>query len=288
MPKSMTAFARCSTNTPWGQANVEIRTVNHRYLEMSFRLPETFRHLEMAFRKTISDTIKRGKVDCQLTWQPAAESESSLSINAGLANALLACHEQLTQQTDAIGPLDSLRLLQWPGLLQKAPTENPETEKAIQQLLAEALDTLTATRQREGEALAQFITEKLDNLGQLQRELTTQLPVLQQQYRQRLHDKLAQLVEELEPQRFEQEIVYALQKFDVAEELERLETHENAAREALTQQTPMGRRLDFLMQELNREANTLSSKALSTDVTNTAVAMKVCIEQMREQIQNIE
>ncbi|MFK7160270.1 YicC/YloC family endoribonuclease [Marinospirillum sp. MEB164] len=291
MTASMTAFARCEEQHPWGHLSWEIRSVNQRYLEPQFRLPETLRVIEPELRQRLRKHLARGKLDITLRFQPAVQGDR-LQLNSDLLNQLLQASQQIEQaasvhqvHTAAINPLE---LMQWSGVLQATETDEEALHAAALALFEQALGRLQEHRLREGAALAEMIVERLDQIAQHLEAAQQHLPEALAAWRAQLQERAAQLGQQVEPQRLEQELVLLAQKQDIAEELDRLKTHLVEVRRALKSQQPVGRRLDFLMQEMNREANTLGSKAMSMEMTQTSVDLKVLIEQMREQIQNIE
>lgn len=289
MPRSMTGFARREAKLPWGTVIWEIRSVNHRYLEPGFRLPEDFREIEPALREQIRKTLQRGKVEVSLYVQLEQENEAELGVNlqrvVQLSKAAQQIHEQLGDKAAAINPLE---LLKWPGVIQKQEVDREAQQAAVLDLFQGALTSLVEHRTREGAELEQLIVQRLDAVSAQVVAVRARLPEILQAQREKLQQKIAALGVELDPERLEQEVVLLAQKADVAEELDRLDTHVIEVKRSLKQTDSLGRRLDFLMQELNREANTLSSKAIVSDTTQAAVELKVLIEQMREQIQNIE
>ncbi len=286
MVHSMTGFARLEANYPWGQLMCEIRSVNHRYLEPNLRLPDALRALEGSLRDSLRQAVSRGKVDVSLYLK--REEHQSLALNHALAQPLIALAQEVQQHLSHSSPINPFDVLRWPGVLQAHSLEQDTLESAVLQLFRQTLQALQANRQREGAELASLLHQRLDSLSQAVASLSQRLPQLQALVHQKLQQRLAALAVEVDPDRLAQELVYLAHKADVAEELDRLNTHISEVRHCLNQKEPVGRRLDFLMQELNREANTLSSKANHTDMTQTAVELKVLIEQMREQVQNIE
>ncbi len=292
MPYSMTAFARCDRETPWGSLAWELRSVNHRYLELALRLPEELRGLEPAVRDTLSKRLARGKVDCNLRFQPREATGGELKVDEALLGRLLALGrraEELAAGYHAgVGPWRVGDLLRWPGVLQAAEPDLGALGEAALGLFHEAVEELVATRRREGERLCELLRQRLDAMAAVAAQLRALLPELAESQRARLHERLEELRAQLDAARLEQELVMALQKADVGEELDRLEVHIGEARRVLDQGGPVGRRLDFLMQELNREANTLGAKSADLRQTNASVDLKVLIEQLREQVQNLE
>jgi len=287
MTLSMTAFARKDQQTDLANYTWEIRSVNSRYLELHFRLPESLRAIEGALRERLRKQLSRGKVECSLRFNPL-QQEQDLTINAELV-------AQINQAADdvhgIIGPgnaLNALEILKWPGVISQGDLDQELASKEALALFDDALSDLIAMRQREGAELKVFIQQRLDGIAEQAANVKAILPDILQAQRDHLKSKLDALVQEVDPDRFEQEMVILLQKADVDEELDRLEAHLKEVGRTLNAKGAIGRRLDFMMQELNREANTLSSKSISHLTTQIAVELKVLIEQMREQIQNIE
>ncbi len=289
MIRSMTAFARQASQHDWGSLIWEIRSVNHRYLEPSFKLPESMRRLENDLRERLRKTLSRGKVKCSLRVQfQAGGGSSQLSINTELLTQLISAGESVQQQLNEPSALNPLQLLQWPGIMSEPETDSDLMCEQALALFQVTLEQLVESREREGAALKLFIEQRLDTIGDITAAVKQQLPKILQAQRQKLQERLQELKTELNEDRLEQEMVILAQKADVDEELDRLDAHLIEVRRVLNKGGACGRRLDFLMQELNREANTLSSKSIVTDTTQAAVELKVLIEQMREQIQNIE
>jgi len=288
MVASMTAFARQQHEYPWGTLSWEIRALNHRYLEAGIRVPEMLRPLEPKVRELLRQRVSRGKVDCQLRFQAAGQQERGASLNESRLEELRALDQQIRRVHPEAAPLSVCDLLQWPGVLQEPePDVDDIASQALQQFHT-ALDEFLETRQREGGELATAIGKRLDAINGIVAAVRQQLPDILARQKSLLAERLGELREELDPVRLEQEIALLAQKSDVDEELDRLDAHVTEVKRVLTLPEPVGRRLDFLMQELNREANTLSSKAIVAETTRQAVELKVLIEQMREQVQNIE
>ena len=288
MVYSMTAFSRCELSTDRGNLAWEIRSVNHRYLEPSLRLPEAFRDLEGPLRERLRKQLGRGKVECTLRFNPTSQTTGSLSINQPLVDQIVSASQQLSLKLVNAAPVNPLELLAWPGVLASTAQDDSGLIEQARRLFDKALDELKAQRAREGAELAKLLEERLDAIAERVVTLRAMMPELLVAHRQKLLDRVTELGLEFDSQRIEQEVVMLAQKIDVAEELDRLDTHVNEARRVLAGREAMGRRLDFLMQEFNREANTLGSKAIDTRSTQAAVDLKVYIEQMREQVQNIE
>ncbi|MBV1892326.1 MAG: YicC family protein [Gammaproteobacteria bacterium] len=287
MPRSMTAFASASAKYPWGTVTWELRSINHRFLEPTFRLPETLRHLEINYREKLRQFVQRGKVDCSLRIDIA--QGSATGINLDIARQYLAACKEIQQLIpDSPAPLSPIDVLQVPGVMQENKVDTQTLQAATLDVYNEALQKLVDARGREGERLATFIGERLEKISHEVASVRTVLPQLMAQQQQKLRDKLEQLTDQLDEERLEQELVYLANKSDADEELDRLETHIEEFYRALDSTSPVGRRLDFLLQELNREANTLSSKSQAATTTHSAVELKVLIEQIREQVQNLE
>jgi len=283
--KSMTAFAREQARCEQGEAVCEIRSVNHRYLEISIRVPEGLGALEGVMRERLTTALSRGKVDCQITLR-RPQTGACLTIDTLLVAELVRASEAIRSTYPGLAPLGLADILRWPGVMLTPPV--PVLEDVALKAADQAIMALLAHRQREGDRLALGLGERLDQIHARVTILKGLVSRETQGLRERLRAKIAALGMTLEPGRLEQEVVLQTQRSDVAEELDRLEAHGAEVRGILAAGEPMGRRLDFLMQELNREANTLASKSPSVEITSQAVAIKVLIEQMREQVQNIE
>ncbi len=287
MPRSMTAYARVTHQAEWGTLSWEIRSVNHRYLETGFRLPDTLRDLEMPLRELARRRLDRGKVDCSLQLSLNRDREG-VAINESLARQYIDAANRIASLMTEPARVSPMDILDHPGVLEERALDVDALKASARELFATALDQLVETRAIEGNKLAAFIRQRLAAVKEETDKVRAQLPAILDNQRRRIADRAAELQLNLDPQRLEQEIVLIVQKADVDEELDRLEAHLGEIERVLRKPEPIGRRLDFLMQELNREANTLSSKSLAIDTTQSAVALKVLIEQMREQIQNIE
>lgn len=285
---SMTAFARQQTNCGRGVLVWEIRSVNHRYLEPGFRLPDALRSLEPAIRDALRKHISRGKVDCQLRLESDDKGQNALQIDEDAVIRLNDASGQILSLTGGGPALTVMEILKWPGVLRESAAVPEDLEEKALSLFNETLTDLIHTRQREGQELFGFISKRIEAVREIVSTVRMRMPEILARQQQLLRDRLADLRVELDPARLEQEIVVYAQKCDIDEELDRLETHLNEVERVLRLDEPSGRRLDFLMQELNREANTLSSKSIVAETTLNAVDLKVLIEQMREQIQNIE
>lgn len=286
MIRSMTAFATAERATEAGTLSGELRAVNHRFLELGTRLPEELRALEPALRERISARVSRGKLDFNLRLR-TPEGEGKLQINNALVDQLSAL------AADLGGRFPGLRteladLLQFPGVVQSRAVDQAALQAQALGLMDTLLDQFLAAREREGEKLVAAILERVDAIAARAAEVRTLIPQIRAGQRQKLEARLADLAQPADPGRTEQELVLWLQKLDVDEELDRLDSHIKEIRRVLKQTEPVGRRLDFLLQEFNREANTLGSKSVDTRTTNLAVELKVLIDQIREQVQNIE
>ena len=288
MTSSMTAFSRQQQEQEWGSLTWEIRSVNHRYLETSVRLPESFRALENGVREAVRKRLTRGKVECALRFQSEVKVSSDLHLNTELIRQLVQANFEIEQITGTSSSLSNMEVLRWPGVIEEQDFDKTSIEKQALSLFSAALDDLVATREREGAELQGFIKQRIDSVREIVVNVRNKMPEILAKQKQNILDRLAHLQAELEPTRLEQEVSLLAQKADVEEELDRLDSHLNEVERVLGAKGQKGRRLDFLMQELNREANTLSSKSIVVETTLSAVELKVLIEQMREQIQNVE
>ncbi len=285
---SMTAFARHEAGTPWGALTWELRSVNHRYLDIALRLPEELRSLEPRVRELINARLARGKVDGTLRFQPNEVVAGAIEMNAEQVQRLLAASDHLRGLAPDVAPLRAVDVLRWPGVIKAAALDVESLGAAALEALSATLAELVATRNREGARLQEFMLARLQSMDEEVAKAKVLFPEAARLFRERLEARLKEIKQQLDPARLEQEIVLFAQKSDVTEEIDRLTAHFSEIRRVFGQSGPIGRRLDFLMQELNREANTLSSKSTDTRLTNVAVELKVLIEQMREQVQNIE
>ncbi|HEX7804386.1 MAG TPA: YicC/YloC family endoribonuclease [Pseudoxanthomonas sp.] len=286
MIRSMTAYATAERATEGGTLACELRAVNHRFLELGLRLPEELRVLEPALRERISARIARGKLDFSLRLR-SPEGEGGLQLNASLVRQLSELALDMTARFPALRT-EFIDLLQYPGVLQARATDAEVLQAEALALLDTLLDQFVGAREREGEKLAEAIRERVDALAARAAEVRELIPTIRAGQRAKLDARLADLAQGADPGRVEQELVLWLQKLDVDEELDRLDSHIKEIRRVLKQTEPVGRRLDFLLQEFNREANTLGSKSVDVRTTNIAVELKVLIDQIREQVQNIE
>ena len=288
MLKSMTGFARCERTTAGAVLAWELRGVNHRYLEVGLRVPEELRSFETEFRQAIAASARRGKVDATLYLRPASAGPREFELEDKLLDRLVESALLVQRRLGAAGTIDAVDLLRWPGVVRERERDTAPLAAAAQGLLAEALMAFQASRANEGERIAEMLSTRARAVQRITRQVVARLPEVHARIRARLQERLAALTGEGNPERLEQEIAMLLQKMDVAEELDRLQSHVEEMTNALAAEEAVGRKLDFLMQEFNREANTLSSKSQDVETTRSAVELKVLIEQMREQIQNVE
>ncbi|VTU07063.1 YicC-like family, N-terminal region [Actinobacillus indolicus] len=284
---SMTAFAHLELKKEWGNAVWEIRSVNQRFLETYFRLPEAFRNLEMTLRERLRTALTRGKVECSLRIELNTNQNNGLTLNQEYAKQVISSLQWL-KETAQEGEINLVDILRFPGVVDN---QNQDLDQISQDLLdgfEQILAEFIAMRGREGANLQALIQQRLDAIATEATKVQAQMPSVLQWQKDRLQQRFDELNLQLDPQRLEQEMVLLAQKVDVAEELDRLQLHVKETTSILKKGGAVGRKLDFMMQELNREANTLASKSINADVTNSAVELKVLIEQMREQIQNLE
>jgi uncharacterized protein (TIGR00255 family) len=288
MINSMTAFARELYRGSEGELVWEIRSVNHRFLEVFVRLPEDLRGMEPLVRERVGQRLKRGKLDCTLRFQPGTQQAATLSVNRSLVQTLRSAADELGAILGRTLSPNPMELMRWPGVLLEQPADLGPVQARAAELLDRALDGLIATREREGVRMADTVRQRCGAMRSLTKEVRTRMPQVLEEIRGRLSVRLQEVLEQLDANRLEQEMVLFAQRLDVDEEMDRLATHLDEVERVLEAGGAVGRRLDFLMQELNRETNTLSSKTSDVLVTRHAVEMKVLIEQMREQVQNIE
>lgn len=284
---SMTAFARLEVKKDWGDAVWEIRSVNQRYLENFFRLPEQFRGLENTLREKLRQSLTRGKIECSLRIETKKQTNAELNLNKELANQVIQSLQWIKAQAGE-GEINLTDVLRYPGVVE---AQEQDLDAISQDLLTAFDDLLTdfiAMRGREGEKLNDIIQQRLDAIAVEADKVRSQMPTVLQWQRERLLQRFEDAQVNLDPQRVEQEMILLAQRVDVAEELDRLQMHVKETTNILKKGGAVGRKLDFMMQELNRESNTLASKSINADITASAVELKVLIEQMREQIQNLE
>ncbi len=288
MPSSMTSFARVEFDGNWGRGAWELRSVNHRYSEVFVRLPEEFRGLESAVRNRVGRDVKRGKVDCILRIDAAQATASEIRINERAAQALVEATRKIASYTGGDAPINPMDVLRWPGVTEVPEVDLDAVNRVVLGKLNDALDEFLDTRRREGSKLKDTIIKRLAGLSAQLDMLDVRVPEIIESVRERHYQRIREIAGGLDESRVEQECALLLQRLDVAEELDRLRAHVEEVTRVLDADEPIGRRLDFLMQELNREANTLGSKSAHIDTAGAAVELKVLIEQMREQVQNLE
>ncbi len=283
MARSMTAFARAEVdNISW-----EIRSVNQRYLDVTFRMPDAYRVLEIQLKNSLRQQLHRGKLDCALRINQE-HSQTSLAINKELVDSLTDAASKIDALTGNKSQIDALELLRWPGAILDDSVDCETEPATIIEAFSDVVNSLVEMRQREGDELKNIVLAKLGELADIVNQVRLEAPTIAEHQRNKIQNRLLQIKVEVDESRLEQELVYLAQKSDIMEELDRLDTHIEEVRNTLGQAGPIGRRLDFLMQELNREVNTLSSKATVANTSLQTVDLKVIIEQMREQIQNLE
>jgi uncharacterized protein (TIGR00255 family) len=288
MIRSMTGYARGETQGPWGRLAWELRSVNHRYLDLSLRLPDELRAIEAEARLRFGARLSRGKVEGALRFSREGAQAGPLALDEAQLRALQQAVASVQRVLGPTAPPDPVRVLSWPGVVRTESADLAPVQAAALVLLDATLTDFTQTREREGERMKQYIADRCGMIATHVAEVRARLPVVRAQWVDKLRARCAELGVDVEPSRLEQEVVLAAQRLDVDEELSRLGVHVAEVGKTLSREDAVGRRLDFLMQELNREANTLSSKSQDADVTRHAVDIKVVIEQMREQVQNVE
>jgi uncharacterized protein (TIGR00255 family) len=284
----MTAFARQQGHNEYGELTWEIRSVNHRYLEATVRLPEELRAIEPQVRERVTARLGRGKVECNLRFKPGGNVGADLRVNERLVDQVLDAADKIAHRLHSSNNPSIMDLLRWPGVLEGGEQDFTPVQQAAMELFDSALGTLVDSRAREGERLRELIVQRAQGMRAQVELARERMPVVIEAVRERLRARLAEVAENLDQDRLEQEMALLAQRLDVDEEMDRLRTHLDEVDRVLQQDEPVGRRLDFLMQELNREANTLGSKSADSETTAVSVEMKVLIEQMREQVQNIE
>ncbi len=285
----MTAFSGAEREIEGWAFAWEVRSVNHRYLDIALRLPESFRFLEGEVRTRIGQSVKRGRLDISLAQKKAQAAEAGLQLDTELLGKLLAATGEIEAlSAKPLGAYSALDLLRWPGVLREADTDRERLAPQLLELLGEAMDKIVAERSREGVLLAELIETRCQGMRGHVAAVRARMPEVLAALRQKITARINEVSAQPDQNRLEQELVYLAQKLDVAEELDRLDAHIGETLNTLRQKEPSGRRLDFLLQEMNREANTLGSKSADAETTKASVELKVLIEQMREQIQNIE
>lgn len=288
MLKSMTAFSRQEAVNEFGTLAWELRSVNHRYLDLSIRLPEELRGIEPKVRDKLNSKLSRGKVEASLRFKATANAGAQLLVNEELAQQVASAAQSVRALLPESTPLSAFELLRWPGVVGQADTDLGPLQSATLALLSDAIEDYLATRGREGDKTALMLSERCDAMEDIVARVRELRPQALERQRNKLLGRIEELGVEHDNSRLEQELVFIAQRLDVDEELDRLTAHISELRDILERKDPVGRRLDFLMQEFNREANTLSSKSADSETTALAVDLKVLIEQMREQVQNIE
>lgn len=287
MIRSMTAFAANEAEFNNLSLSCEIRSVNHRYLDVAIKLPERLRFAEADIRSLIAGKTNRGKIECALAIKRQAHRQSFI-FDHDAVNALISATKQIEQHMHSAMSFSALDVLAFPGIQQESELDKAELTKVINNLVASTIDQLSENRVREGKQLKTLIEERCTKIKSHVAAANQRMPFVLAALRKKLTDRINELAVQPDHDRLEQELVYLAQKLDITEELDRLDTHVTEVLRVLAQPEPMGRRLDFLMQELNREANTLGSKAMDKEMTQIAIELKVLIEQIREQVQNIE
>jgi len=288
MIRSMTAFARHELQIEAGELVWEMRSVNHRYLEVFVRMPEEFRALEPLVREMIGKHLRRGKVEAGLRFNASPVSKAAISVNVEMLKQLHDALREVTIYAPDVKSPTSMDVLRWPGVVEPQKQDIESLHAAAMEALGATLEQMVSTREREGKSLSEMISTRTNQAAGQVEQARERMPVVLEGIRQRLSGRLGELREEMDPARIEQEMVMLSQRLDIDEEMDRLSTHLDEVNRVLAREEPVGRRLDFLMQELNREANTLASKSSDAQMTAIGVELKVLIEQMREQVQNIE
>ena len=288
MLHSMTGFARETAEAEIGALTWEIRAVNHRYLDVQFKLPEQMRAHEQAFRQAVSASLNRGKVECSLNFRRQLDRQAELQINSGLVELIGTRIKEMSAMLPATGAVNPFDVLRWPGVVEQAEIESEPLFEAALPLLHKALDAIRSMRASEGARIGEMIESRCADIASISQSVRERMPEVLEAARKKQRERIDKLDVEADPARLEMELALVAQKLDVDEELDRLDSHLVEIRSALGADAPVGRRLDFLMQELNREANTLGSKATAIDLAQSAIELKLLIEQMREQIQNLE
>ena len=288
MLSSMTGFARVEDVCEQGNVSWELRSVNHRYLEINFRLPEEVRRIEPQLRKILQSNLARGKVDCSFRYQLADSQAAALELNEPLIDSLIKQINHVNEKLPQATPADAVDLLNWPGVVRSVETDMNSFHATCLNLFKTATQQLVDMRGTEGARLKEMLQERCGEITNIVKQVRKRYPQVLDAIREKQKLRIEELNIDIDQQRFEQELVYTSQKLDVAEELDRLDSHLAEMRTIFDRKDPIGRRLDFLMQEFNREANTLASKSADIETTQASVDLKVLIEQMREQVQNIE
>lgn len=288
MLHSMTGFARQSVDSDMGSLTWELRAVNHRYLDVQLRLPDELRPQETEFRKQVGQHLNRGKIECNLHFRRALNTSQEMTLDRELVGLVGERINELKVLLNDVGAVNPMDLLRWPGVIQQIEVDAEPLFAEAGELLAATLESLSQMRANEGERIAAMIASRCDDIVDVAKTVAERMPQVLEGARTKQRERIARLDVEADPARLETEIALITQKLDVDEELDRLQSHITEIRDTLTSEEPVGRRLDFLMQELNREANTLGSKSGDAETSKASVELKVLIEQMREQIQNVE
>jgi uncharacterized protein (TIGR00255 family) len=285
---SMTGFARQSAESAAGAMTWELRAVNHRYLDVQFRLPDELRPQEQAFKQQVSSVLRRGKVECALHFRRAFDQSAELKLNADLVELIGTRVTEIRNTVSDAAPPDAIDILRWPGVITETEVDAEPLQAEAAALLDDALQSMAEMRRSEGERIHEMIATRCDDIAAIAASVRERLPAVLKGAHAKQRERIDRLDVEADPARLEVELALISQKLDVDEELDRLDSHVAEIRQTLDSSDAVGRRLDFLMQELNREANTLGSKSADAETTKAAVELKVLIEQMREQIQNVE
>ncbi len=288
MINSMTGYANVSREAGYGTLGVELRAVNHRYLELAIKAPEELRALEAPVREAIAARVGRGKLDCRVSFTPLKPGERLPNLNSALFRQLLQLEQQVRRDAPHAAPLSTADMLRWPGIFAEDPQPLEQMTADTLALVQQALQEFSASRRREGEKLRAVLLERVASMEELVRQITPKIPELVAAFQEKLSTRLAESLASPDDDRMRQEVVMFASKIDVDEELSRLTAHLTEVKRVLDQGGVVGKRLDFLMQELNRESNTIGAKSAAFDVSRTSVELKILIEQMREQVQNIE
>lgn len=288
MTNSMTAFSRASDEQAWGTLVWELRSVNHRYLDITIKIPEEFRSIENEIRSRLSRYIKRGKVDCYLRYKPSIQHQSEIVINQEYSDAVLKACAVISNKLHQPSEINVFEVLRWPGVVEEPESDKQTVTEAALKLFEAAVQELLEARKSEGQRLQAMLEERCQLMKQIVEKLQSTRPQMIESMREKLISRFEELQLNCDKERLEQEILYYLQKMDVDEELDRMLSHFSEIEKIFQRDEPVGRRLDFMMQEFHREANTLGSKSANIETTQSAVELKVLIEQMREQVQNIE
>ncbi|QOJ19877.1 MAG: YicC family protein [Gammaproteobacteria bacterium] len=285
---SMTGYAAATQEMPYGSFNLEIRSVNNRYLDIQFRLPDDFRKLEPAMRELLTKQLSRGKVECRLNFSPSANTENSQQLDQALLDKLLQLEQAVKTCHPAAPSLTVAEILKWPGMLGSDVAPGEESDEIGMTLLQTALNDLKAARIREGDKLKSVLLERIKQMRQLLQSAAPRIPALIAAFEEKLRTRLEEILGTQENERIHQEITLFASKIDVDEELSRLQAHIDEVERIINKGGAVGKQLDFMMQELHREANTIGSKSVDLEITRISMELKVIIEQMREQVQNIE